>query len=345
MLPHPVDILRFIWLLAFVVFLSVGVNLALLFRFVFTGLSKTRSVLMKLCLLGYTLLLLFFILELTFAHIVIPDGFDQTLASKIWFRDHWNPINALGYRDTDNKDVTKRLALVVGDSFVAGHGVEKIEDRFGEQLGRELGKDWEVAIVAQNGWNTKTELEKTRDYPALPELIVLSYFPNDIWDAAAAAGHRAPKFVGTPGRFTNWMIMRSFFLNWVYWRLQRGTMGNEFWQYLVDCYNNPKVWESHSRELQQFVDFAKEKNIKLAVVVWPNLNAVAQSKAITARVAECFRSHGVPVLDLSLLLESRDRFDMVVNSVDAHPNLQVHREVAHQIYLLLEKEGYLSGPR
>ena len=84
------------------------------------------------------------------------------------FERYWQPINSLGYRDyewTPEKVGNRKRIVVVGDSFVAGGGVEKIEDRFSNQLGEKLGDDYVVMTVARNGWNTRQEIEGVLAYP------------------------------------------------------------------------------------------------------------------------------------------------------------------------------------
>ena len=52
------------------------------------------------------------------------DGFNLTLSSRNWFARYWQPINSLGYRDVEPRAPRpgEKFVLVVGDSFVAGHG-------------------------------------------------------------------------------------------------------------------------------------------------------------------------------------------------------------------------------
>jgi hypothetical protein len=66
----------------------------------------------------------------------------------------------------------------------------------------------------------------------------------------------------------------------------------------------------------------------LVVVVFPNLRDIKCSGAITSKVSEFFRDRKVRVLDLQPLLENRDPEQLVVNSLDAHPNEALNKEVA-----------------
>ena len=60
-------------------------------------------------------------------------------------------------------------------------------------------------------------------------------------------------------------------------------------------------------------------------------------------VIELFEAHHIPVLDVSELLRGRDPATTVVNTVDSHPNEAVHRQVAEQLYRLLNDQCQQAG--
>ena len=82
------------------------------------------------------------------------DNMGMTKPNHLWFKKYWHPINSLGYRDREwsPEDLSqKRVVAVVGDSFAAGHGIQKTQDRFGDVLGNLLGNRWAVVNIAQCG--------------------------------------------------------------------------------------------------------------------------------------------------------------------------------------------------
>ena len=89
------------------------------------------------------------------------DGFGHTRSARRWFAAHWHPVNALGYRDAEpapGGSPDPRRLFVAGDSFVAGHGIERVEDRFADRLGAALAardERWALSVVARNGWSTR----------------------------------------------------------------------------------------------------------------------------------------------------------------------------------------------
>ena len=67
-------------------------------------------------------------------------------------------------------------------------------------------------------------------------------------------------------------------------------------------------------------------------MIWPNLKDTATSKDITQKVAHFLRNSGVKVLDLTPHLQSHKPQELMVNSMDGHPNERTHAEVAELLY-------------
>ena len=329
-------------LICFVLVSALLLNWAYVLRSLWTKPSRLRSVLMKCSVSVSTCIYLFLILELLFySSFTVSDGFGFTLASQRWNEKYWNPINSFGYRDVEHDPVefqNKDTIFVVGDSLVAGHGIAKTENRFSDILKRNLGAQYVVVNIAQNGWNTPEEYQAIISYPHKPKRIVLSYFINDIDGAARRVGYIPAILVEPPhDRVLLYIVNHSYFLNFVYWRLYRfhnNDIGETYVTYLKRSYSSPNVWGAHETELEQIVAYARNQGIDLTVVVFPNLMAVKDSSPITSKVTEFFQNHNVRVLNLEPLLEGRDPTTLIVNSLDGHPNEALNKEVAE----LLTKE-------
>ncbi len=263
------------------------------------------------------------------------DGFNITMSSRNWFARHWQPVNSLGYRDAEPrpKALDEKLVLVVGDSFAAGHGIDRAEDRFADRLGRDLGPGWRVANAAKIGWDTVDEGQALRAYPVAPDVVVLAYFVNDIYRAAEARHFELPFAVRFPqATLTKYLVDHFALANFVYWRLAR--IGNVedaakgFWDRLGQAYADPEVWAEHARELDSIIDWCDERHVRLIVLLIPSLTDVAGTAPMTARVAAHFREHGVETVDLTGKLADRKPGDMVVNGVDSHANERLNAEIA-----------------
>lgn len=305
-------------------------------RSVWTKTSKLRSLLMKISLSVSTVIYLFLALEILFySSFAVSDTFGFTLASKRWGEKYWHPINSFGYRDGAHSpaEFSNREALfVVGDSLVAGHGISHIEDRFSNILQRNLGERYVVVNIAKSGWDTTDEYQALSSYPYKPKRVILAYYINDILGAAYKSGHGSPVRVEPPpNEALRSIIDHSYALNFVYWRLYRfhnRDMGEKYWAYLKNSYADRDIWEAHEAELLKIVTYTKKEGIDLTVVVFPHLRGVRGSAVITSQVAEFFQKHDVRVVNFEPLLEYRDPMSLVVNSLDAHPNEALNKEVA-----------------
>jgi len=339
-----------LWLVVIVGALVFG--LWLLFARVWTRRStlRTRAARFSLALAATMISLL--AVEIVFHDfVVVSDGFGFTLASKRWMHLHWRPVNSLGYRDLEPDRASldgRRVLLVVGDSFVAGHGTADYRDRFANVLGGLLGDGWRVRVVARRGWNTRQEARGLRRYPLDPDVVVLSYYSNDIEGAARRAGWPMPSLVRPPPGFLQPFVDHLYSVNWVYWRLVRfrdaRAMGAIYRRYIDEIGRHKSVWTLHERELRSLLRAARRRGAeRVLVVVFPNLVDPESSLPITSRVVGWMRRRGVETLDLYPRLAGRDTESLVVNRMDAHPSVALHREVARLLYDRLVSEGAVAS--
>lgn len=315
-------------------FCSACLNMFFIFRYVWHRDSILRRACINTGLILATVVLIFIVLETSFGLFgARSDGFNFTLASKLWNRRYWKPINRLGYRDETHDPVSvkgKKVLIVVGDSFAAGYGINDYKNRFSNILQSRLGDDWVVANVAKNGWDTVDEYKAITSYPYKPKAVVLSYFVNDIDGTARRRGFEFDTHIAGPAGWLQPFVSCSHFFNFMYWRLYR-LHNVDIEQYnkkiLSRFYMDDQVWRAHRDELLDIINYCKNNKIGLIVVVFPTLSDVSNSRESTAKVADFLISQNVPVLDLTARFEKRKAKDLVVNPQDAHPNINVHREV------------------
>ena len=325
---------------AFGVFLFAAAGAAVAIRLLWPRGSRVRRTAIRTLAAVSGTLTALFALEFAFAFCVQSDAFGGSLASELWFARYWNPINSYGYRDTSIKHFEGRSVLfVVGDSFVAGHGIRHIEDRFADRLARLLGDDWELAIIGDNSWDTSMEEDGLRRYPTKPNLVVLSYYINDIQGAAERNGFPLPRYFRPPSGILAPFVEQSFFVNWAYWRVYRHGMGDDYWNYLSSAFANPTIWKTHAAELKSFAATVAARDARLCVVVWPQLNRIRESRAFTDRVVDLFHRSGATVVDLAVALDGRSADDLIVNALDIHPNERTDAEVAVLIADELRRSG------
>jgi hypothetical protein len=297
-----------------------------------------RESLLVLC----SILAVFLLFEAFFRYgQATTDGFGFTLTAQRWFKKHWRPLNSFGIRDVEHDFQVERCRVfVVGDSFVAGHGIEDVADTFGRLLARESALDFDVVLVAQNGLDTRGEFELMQSLGVRPQLIVLSHFINDVEGAFRDAGLEAPDMPDMP-RGLLAVVNHSHFLNHLYWRvfmtpsIQQASA--RYLEWLEGGYTDQTAMDLHRERLSLFTDYAGEHGIPLVAVVWPMLSDVAGTMRFTAPIVSWFRERGVPVLDLAERFQDRPAEELVVNAFDAHPNLEVSAEVAGLLLPLVEE--------
>ncbi|MFN8459550.1 MAG: SGNH/GDSL hydrolase family protein [Anaerolineae bacterium] len=324
---------------------SLALNVAWFFRAGWKNPgSRWRRAAQNLALLIFTGLVTLLLLELFFKlFFAQSDGFNYTLASKNWFEWYWRK-NSLDYRDiewTPEMVEGRTKVMVLGDSFVAGYGIENEADRFSNLLGQQLGADYAVMNVGQLGASTKDEIENALQYPYPPDIVILSFYLNDIMDTAQDLGFKRPP-AQTHGPFP---VDYSYALNFLYWRVYRlgpQEWNNDYWTWLLSLYQKPEVWQLYRQQLLQIADYVQQRQGRLIVVVFPNLMAVEESRPVTAQVSRLFAERGVPVLDVTDLVARRPAAELIASPVDSHPNELVHRLVAERLYPLVLHSQPLS---
>lgn len=300
----------------------------------------------NLALIGYGLMLVFLLLEVIFMFVLATHRFNGTLASRSWFMRHWE-LNAEGYRDPDYGDVAndkRRKVMVLGDSFVSGHGLEDVDERFSNRLDKLLGEKYRVFNLGINGVDVRDAHQNLLDFPHSPDILIYSYYPNDIENDGARVGlilqkARSYTDVIVPVRF---LVRRSYLLNYLYWMFPHPDELSDYGGYLRQCYAYKPAMDLHKRHLDRMVDYADDLGIPLAVIVFPLLDMVEESAFATEPVRAHFESRGVPVLDVRRMVLGRDPADLVVNRNDAHPGAELHRQVADSLAALLEEMAYIE---
>ena len=105
---------------------------------------RVRNVALGSCVSLLSLGLLLLIFEFSFKLFVLQsDRFGHTLAAQRWFEKYWGPTNSFGFRDREFSETdlaSTEMLFVVGDSFVAGLGINDPEERISNHLRRWLAR-------------------------------------------------------------------------------------------------------------------------------------------------------------------------------------------------------------
>ena len=297
---------------------------------------------------GLTLL----VLELAFYSLVAEsDGWGFTLSHKRYLEKYWGPVNSMGLRDREHKPEDfngKRVLFVVGDSITAGQGLKDYpNERYSDILAKNLGADHVVVNMARNGWNATDYNNALRHYPfQKPDTIVVGYCLNDFEAAWYVLGlENMPEWVRASPKaqldkkFYAPLVNNSYLVNFLYWRIyrkRRFDISKKYLDYLHASYADPRVWTFHRRELDRIADYARERDAKLLVAVFPLFGDVRGSADLTARVASYLHSRGVAAIDTAPAFKDKPARDLVANPYDGHPGPAAHKIIAGLILDELE---------
>ena len=282
--------------------------------------------------------LLLVALEIVFMFVAQSHEGNITLASHIWFERHWGNMTPDDYRDSPKTDTTgKTKVLIVGDSFTAGHGLSSADERYGNILAEKLGSHYVVYNLGLSGSDTRDEYARLTRFGVTPDVLVLQYFPNDIEKVAAQQGLTPAAFepYSDLPRSLRSLFMRSYLLNYLYWRFPHGNFA-PFDTYARTAYNTPAIINAHLADLNQFIDYAQQHHARLYVVLFPFSHALEKSAEYTKPVVSFFRQHNVPVLDAGKLMADLQPNDRVVGRNDGHASALVNRRVGDALARLMQ---------
>lgn len=294
----------------------------------------------NMMIMVFTFILMFALAELTMRFTTVaPDGFAVTLQFTTWYDRYFKPINSLGYRGYEPvtpKD-NQQSILVVGDSFAVGHGINDIHDVFAYQLQDILGDDYVVNLFGHIGISPSVK-EWVEPYPVKPNILILSHFVNDIEHVGIPGRESYIKFA--PNDLVKWFTDRYFLASFVYWHLYVGPqMLTSYADELLSAYENPEKWELHQERLAEFVDWTKENNAKLIVLIWPILNDFDSSKTADELVGNFFTEQGIPIVQMSDVLAGLSVQERMLNSFDAHPSILSNRLAAEALAKVIQAQN------
>ncbi len=307
------------------------------------GQSRLSGVLVML-----TTIVFIFIAAETWMRIyyITTDGYGFTAMNYWWYQNFGlGHNNSLGYRDYEPKPDAPGLirVAVVGDSFAMGHGVNNIDDTFPQIMERELGDGYDVNLVAQSGWDSDVERDRLDSYPLRPNIVVLSYYLNDI-DYLLQTPELSPDaifdFPQDPTLY--WFVLNFFVPNYVYYNVAQFTSPlkrENFTNRLIDAHMDDNLWNQQVDKLNQFVDWTVDHDTRLIILLWPQIAAVADSAPAVQRVKDFFESRDVQVVNMSDVLLDKNPYDMIVNRFDSHPGVPAHHLAAEQLYAAIIEES------
>ncbi len=301
--------------------------------------ARYQSFLGNIAILLQSVLFTVLVLESALAIFYVQsDFFGFTYSANRWWKAYWHPVNAEGYRDEPFVDLpNKHKIVVLGDSIVAGQGVEDPKDRFTNILESKLGESFRVYNVAKCGWSTREQLVALDEVfkRVHPESVILSYYPNDIESVLKDRGMlprlQLPQPHGAVLKATQFSALFSF-AYWRYFRLVHADLGAQYWKLLEQQAASPDLWKIHEQDLEQIIRKVRGAGATLQVLLVPVLPAMDVGGGILAKVQTFFATHHVPVVKIEKALAGVSVELLIANDQDTHPSEYVHKVIAERLH-------------
>ncbi|MBI2009812.1 MAG: SGNH/GDSL hydrolase family protein [Candidatus Chisholmbacteria bacterium] len=350
------------FIFAYIVFLAVSVGLGFVFIRFWKKESLLKLLTVNLVLFLFLLVHLLYGLEIYYRYIF--DATDNTLQIKTMQRwiDRHVRINALSFRNDhffSDKDPKELRLAAIGDSYTYGYGIENENDRYSNLLEKRLsatcapqGSTVKVYNMARPGMNTREELEilkMAQNYKV--DGIILGYTFDDARSNRTALHtnicyNRIFSYRHNP--LLNWLLQKSFALEYLYVRAYNLFNAREFtqtcWTETFEAlYRDPEIWIRHLQELKNLIDYTRENNLGLAVVIFPNIVDLGEdysARDIHQNVATFFKANNIPVIDLLDVYAGLSPDDILVSRRDFHANELGHSLAAEAIYETINPEPW-----
>ncbi len=274
------------------------------------------------------------------------DTFNITNVSKRWLTLHIdNERNDAGFRDRNpfTKYVSpgQKRIVFLGDSFTAGHGIKRIDDRFTDRIAawlerKEPGK-YVVANFGEPGYEASMieGLAKAIlvDKQAEVSMIVYVYNINDIEGYDRHMQESLGQINASPPQ--TFLLRDTYLLNWLYFRYVqfKYAKGTSYYDDLAKAYRS-EAWKGLRAKLSQLHRDCVEAHVDFRMVLFPfmqNLGPDYPFREADAKLVEFCKSEKIPVLDLEPVFRQHAGENLTVSRFDAHPNERAHAIAAEAI--------------
>jgi lysophospholipase L1-like esterase len=331
-----------VWLIA------LGLGMALLLRARRRSHQSPRRLLAANAGLSLVMLLaVITVAELAFACLAdFSDTFNISNVSKRWLALHIDgERNQNGFRDrnelTTFVPAGKKRIIFLGDSFTAGHGIRRMEDRFSDLIAarfeREQPGKFVVANMARPAYDALfvTQLAKDevlkKHYDVAACVYVYNLNDVDRYDPRTADSLQTIQ----SSEPTSFLFRDTYLLNWLYFRFVafRSSGANSYYENLRQSYES-EPWAQVQTLLKDLNHQCKEQGVDFRMVIFPFVRDVGENypfRAAHKRIVDFCRAEKIPVLDLEPVFRPLASDNLVVSRFDAHPNERAHAIAAEAI--------------
>ncbi len=329
-------------------FLSI---ILLIVSYYFIFKTSIRDGKKNMLLLLYSFVIFFLTAEIIFHHLPISQGSGEAYCMRIWFKKYWHK-NEMGFRDEPYdiaKDSAKNKIVIVGDSYVAGHGIKNPEQRFTNLLEKKLGANYRVFNLGKNGANTKEEFNLLRPFPYSYDKLILVHVPNDLeYIVKKDDNVNMDELQQKNGFFKQ----ESFFINFLSYTIV-GHIYNSIASIFTlnaTTQNKPEYAFSNEADLKlhiqnlHYMDSAIQKNnIKFLVLSFPfpsDVDPIAR-KYYNLFIEQLKVQH-INYLDAAPICDLLSSRKQIVSTLDRHPSKEIQKMVADSLYQKLKKDKWIE---
>jgi hypothetical protein len=328
-------------ILLFLTILYIGLITRDLFR------SISKNYLKNTILVFTSCFIILILIETTFMFVSYPFGSGEAYAGKLFNYKYWNPINKEGFRDKEfNKN--EKTILFLGDSYTAGWGIKKVENRFSDITFKNLkgNKGYTFYNIGQYGADSKIEYENLKrmvnKYNPNSRYLVLQVLYNDIDPYLPLPKEECEKLNTINKSRTYTLIVNGSYLMNLLNSFYPSTSNKKTNQKLTkECsyeerlrvgYNDSCYYNKMFRYHDSIITFCKLKKIKPIVVYFPLMEDLNFDKKfnIDTIIEKYFKSKKVDFINIKKQISHLNRNQRQVSKMDAHASEIVH-EIAGKL--------------
>lgn len=332
--------------------------LLLIYSFLYFFRLDISNKIKNVLLLIYSTILIFLVFEVVFMYQPISQGTGYAYCNKLWFNKYWQR-NEIGYRDEPYNaasDTLKNKIVMLGDSYVAGHGTNNVKDRMSNLLEKKLGKTYRVFNLGKNGSTTIDEFDRLKNFPYKYDKLILVHVPNDLeyLDNNDETNQiEEAEEINNSNGFIDFFIKESFFINFLSYTIigdaVRGIAGilsgaintqiNEIPNY---PYSDSAKLRKHFSNLLMIDKELKEHQIKLLIVSFPFPgNEDSKADYYYQQFIKQLKLSKLNYLDAMPICNQLKRRQQVVSALDGHPSVKVQQMVTDSIFKRLKDDSWI----
>jgi len=352
LLPRLAYFLKdFKWYLLILI-LSIFLSLLTLLKITKSTQKLNKNLLLSITASIISLIFLFIFSEAYFRYIYnTSDGIGYLLVNQKWYQRHVQ-YNGDFLRDKEfvtSKPKGEFRIAAIGDSITFGLGIENPKDRYPDLLEASLKKDGHNVSVYNLGFSGISAHEtiasfKTREYLDF-DLVVWQYFLNDANTATTSANAKITidnknRFPSTP--WLNNIFDNSYFADFLFWRFT--SKYDQVFKSLVNedikLYHDPQIFPGHEKEITDFLEYLKDKNIPAVVLLFPLIHSEEIRRASQVEYQKMLKvfnsSQATSVIDLAKTYQAYPVDDLKASRFDQHPNELAHKIASELLYARLK---------